>query len=496
MRSALLLCVALGAVAGAAPVQPVGPRDIPRLIDALGSEDFAEREAATKRLDELNLLALAGLRAATRSENPEVADRAKDLVKRIERRAANDRLLAPTTVELDATDAPLDTVLAALSKQAGCEVVVGGPRANDTAGAKVTVATGKVPFWVAVQKVCAAGRLRVASAGGFVAPGAMPYNVRPGKLPDGTPVRTARNPNNTVVLEAHDGKPFPASVHGAVMVEALELPKGTESRAVAATVLQVWPEPKLSWQSNADVKVTHAADAEKRKVIPDFTPAAVPQVQRLRGGGVVVVRNPDGSITVVNPNAQNPLEVGPNFTPNARQSLVKLKTNASSASELTGSVYGLTRSGVEALAAAALDGDKTATGRGVSGVALTATPRTDAKGKRFVDVSTAYEPLRVQPARVSDELPGAKLNAAGSNSSVLGVRVTDADGNVFDLALPSQQSGFDPSGRQIIARLTLELLDGKGSPRAPATVTFWGTYTRLVEVPFVLKDVPLAGGSK
>lgn len=498
MRFASLVCAALGAaVAAAAPVPPVGPRDVPKLIEALGSEDFAERETATKRLDELGVLALAELRAATKSENPEIADRAKDLVKKAERRAANERMLTPTVVELDLKDTPLDAVLAALSKQAGFEVIVGGLKANDLAGKKVTVATGKVPFWVAIQKVCDAAGLRVASAGGFVGPGAMPFNVRPGKLPDGTAVRTVQNPSTAVVLEESDGKRRPTAITGAVMVEAFELPKGAESRTVAAVVLQVWPEPKLSWQSNADVKVTHAVDAARRKLVPDLTPtAALPQVQRVRGDGAIIVRNPDGTIVVVNPNANNPIEVGPNFTPNARQSLIKLKTAASTATELNGSVYGLTRSGVEALAAVALDGNKSVTARGVPGVELTASLRTDGKGKKFVDAKVLYEPLRVQPARPSDELPGVKLGASGSNSTALGVRVTDADGKAFDLALPNQSSGFDQTNRQITARLTLEVIEGKDAPKAPATVTLWGTYTRSVEVPFTLKDVPLAGGPK
>src|SRR5438067_1458670 len=100
MRYALPLCVSalLLAAAVAAPVPPPNAREATLLIEKLGSEDFAEREAATKRLEELGLLALAEVRAATKSENAEIADRAKDLVRKIERRAANDRAIAPTLV--------------------------------------------------------------------------------------------------------------------------------------------------------------------------------------------------------------------------------------------------------------------------------------------------------------------------------------------------------------------------------------------------------------
>jgi len=150
-------------------------------------------------------------------------------------------------------------VLAALSKQAGFEVVLGGLKPDERASQKVTVATGKVPFWAAVLKVCDAGGLQVAGTGGFVAPGAMPYVPRPPGKRDGDVLRVAAKPGMAVVLEARDGPKRPASVHGGVLVEAFELPKAAASDKVAAVVLQVWPEPKLAWQSTADVKVTPEA---------------------------------------------------------------------------------------------------------------------------------------------------------------------------------------------------------------------------------------------
>ena len=41
--------------------------------------------------------------------------------------------------------------------------------------------------------------------------------------------------------------------------------------------------------------------------------------------------------------------------------------------------------------------------------------------------------------------------------------------------------------------LTLELRPDRDGSGPPATVTFWGTHARPVEVPVLLKDVPLAG---
>jgi hypothetical protein len=80
------------------------------------------------------------------------------------------------------------------------------------------------------------------------APGSLP--LRMGRSEPG--IRTARGADRTVVLEARgDTHRRPAAVYGAVLVEAIPLPKGA-SHAGSATILQVWPEPyRAHWGSNA-----------------------------------------------------------------------------------------------------------------------------------------------------------------------------------------------------------------------------------------------------
>jgi len=75
---ALLLCaVSIPSVAGQPPVAPP-PRLIPigELVKQLGSQDFAEREAAKKRLYAMAVDPPPELLAATKSANPELRDRA------------------------------------------------------------------------------------------------------------------------------------------------------------------------------------------------------------------------------------------------------------------------------------------------------------------------------------------------------------------------------------------------------------------------------------
>jgi hypothetical protein len=480
--SAFVVVVAFAALAGAAPVPPPNTREAAQLVEKLGSADFAEREAATKRLDELGVLALDDLRAACKSENPEAADRAKDLVRKIERRVSSERALAPTVVELDAKDRPLDAVLAALSKQAGCEVVLGGLKTDELAAKKITVATGKVPFWAAVLKVCAVADLQVACVSGFVAPGSIPYYGKSNKT-DGATARGAADPTLAVVLEARDGTrkwKRPASVHGAVLVEAFETPQGGAAPGANA-VLQFWPEPKLAWQSVASLKVTTATDDDGRKLIPDMTLPPAPSPPRI---GRAPGSAPPGAMT---------------FAPNIRQAVVTFKPVAEPVPlvrELTGSAYGLVRSAVEPLATVTLDPQKAVAATGQAGVELTASVRTDAKGKKLVDVTLSFPPTPVEPARPGDELPDTKPSAAGGNRSWLGVRVTDAAGAAFQLALIEQTSDFIPAGRRILVKMTLEPIVAKDGPTVPAKVVFWGTTVKQVEVPFAFKDVPLVGGPK
>jgi HEAT repeat protein len=72
---ALSLLMAWAAAASADP-----PSEIERLIQQLGSPKFAEREAASKRLQEIGAPAIGALQKASASADPEVRWRAQDLL--------------------------------------------------------------------------------------------------------------------------------------------------------------------------------------------------------------------------------------------------------------------------------------------------------------------------------------------------------------------------------------------------------------------------------
>jgi hypothetical protein len=479
------------------PTPQKGMSEIQQLIEKLGSQDFTEREAATKRLEELGATTLDALRAACKSQDPETARRAQEIVRKVEGKLANEKLLAPTMVELDVQDILLDTVLAELSKQAKCEVVLGGLKPEELANLKVTISTGgKVSFWTAVLKVCEVADLQVAVVGGFVAPGAMPYIGRPkGSL------RVTRNTNQAVVLEARDPNTprRSAGVYGAVLVEAVPYPKNTTVGESPTALLQAWPEPRLQWQATTSAKVTKATDATGARLAAEFaTPSRTDTVATGREG-IVLIRNADGSVTVVREGSSG-FQPANQFAPNTHQAIIRFKRGdklPETVARLDVSLFSSVRSGIEPISLArGLVANRTSKGVGGLDVEMTAIYQTDPSGKLVADVTLSYDPKTVHPVGVADELPGVKgtTNIGYGNHTVYGLSVTDKNGRPYGLGLRSGSNQIDGIRNRMVMKATLELVPDRNGTDPPETITFWGTHAQPIEVPVTLKDVPLSMG--
>src|SRR4051794_34833224 len=88
------------------------------LVLQLGSSRYAEREAAAGALERLGRLAIAPLRAARDSRDPEIRTRAAALINKIE----GALLTEPTLVNLDFEDCPVAEVVKAFSEQTGVKL--------------------------------------------------------------------------------------------------------------------------------------------------------------------------------------------------------------------------------------------------------------------------------------------------------------------------------------------------------------------------------------
>jgi len=135
-----------------APAAPDAER-ITKLIAQLGNDQFRLREHASKELDLIGESALVALEEATNSEDMEVRRRASDLVLKIKTRVANAKRLAPTFVELTLKETPVTEAVALLAKQTGYKITLQGD-INEFASRKITLETGKIPFWHALDMLC------------------------------------------------------------------------------------------------------------------------------------------------------------------------------------------------------------------------------------------------------------------------------------------------------------------------------------------------------
>jgi hypothetical protein len=504
-----LLTGSLLAVPESQPPDPADGSPVAALVARLGSADYAAREAAGKELHALGPAALEPLRAACRSGNPEVARRARLLVARIERRVENEAALAPTLVELKAGRSAVETVLASLSEQTGYAVTLARPAGTPPGPAVTFDADRTLPFWQAVLAVCDAADLQVAAVSGLAAPGSAaaraqsnppgrPALPRRGGGPRPLPsVQPPRSTTQAVLLEPRGAAPKrPAAVYGAVLIEAFPIPDVAANPDTPAALLQVWPEPKLNWQTTRTVHVGRAADTggQLLAAAPSPTPEPAPQV--VLGNGVVMVRQVGGGVVVVNQQAAVPVPGAdaPAFTPNDRQVVVRLRPGdrpSAALAELAGKVYGAVRTAPEPLVQlTGLKPGRPAEGSHPAGVEFKAV-LSRVGGRWEARVELSYDPLTVYPG----DSGGRRLASGAIGSAIPAVRVTDADGKAYSTSTTSvtqmRMAGGDRP--QEILTFTLTPPAGAGPPDA---VAFWAGYARPVEVPFGLTGVPLAGGRK
>jgi hypothetical protein len=466
---------------------------IQELIEQLGSVEFAEREIAMKRLEELGPVALDALRLACQSENPEIARRSQELVRKVERKLANEKALAPTLVELDVREQPLDRVLADLSRQAGYEVVLGGSGLQALASHKVTFSTdGKKPFWTAVLSICEVEGLQIACVGGFLAPGSL-MSLRGPTQPG---VRRPNDPTRAIVLEPrHPKSPRrPAYVHGAVLIEAFPFPTPATG-STRGILLQVWPEPRLNWEAATGVKVAKAIDAADKQLVAETAIATSSPPFVVAADGLVIVRNPDGSHRFIRGGIT---EADHSITLNARQGLIKFKADSipDLVKQLHISFFGTVRTGVEPLSQVAdLVANRPTNGVGVSGIDFRLSYGRNPMGQLIATIELSYDAKTVTPAGSGDFLPGVRGGGFGTgNNTIYGVRITDAEGKPFVLGLTSGRHSLDPTSQRMIVVATLELHGDREGQRVPSRATFWGTHIQRVEIPLILQDVPINPG--
>lgn len=230
-----------------------------RLVQRLGSARYAEREAASRQLQALGEAALPALRQAARGSESEVRRRAEHLIPLIERHVEAARLLAGKRVRLNLKGATMQEAIRALTAQAGLapeDVAFSEPIKSPAT--RVTLDTGEMTFWEALDRLCLAANLALQSAG-IAGLSRFPY-------PDEAEVLTGDAAGAPVRLSDKPGRPLPTFRAGLLRLDVVLPPswpggaRGEPAAGETGFVVEVRPEPRRLWSGAAAVRITRAVD--------------------------------------------------------------------------------------------------------------------------------------------------------------------------------------------------------------------------------------------
>ena len=513
-------------VAGLALPSPAGEspskEQIDKLIEQLGSSTFNEREKATKELAAIGEPALEALRKAAKSDDAEVRKRAEELLPKIEMQAESTRVLAPKRVHLVYKDTPLRDAAADFQKKSGCTTQLHDPDGK-LKERKITLDSGETTFWRAVALFCDKAELSEASMEDLMqalqqrggGPGAPAGIGRPGHV-------FMSGLNEQLILKDGKAKQLPADDRGAVRVRALARNDlfGKVPQGEVIVPLEVTPEPKLKLQILQSIRIDNAVDDRDQKLTQ-----VIPQVEGaagIGGNGAIVLPGAIGGMNA--PRLPRAVAQRISWGGLSQQMPVQLKKGTKEAralKELKGAITAqLLTEARPLITADKLDKAAGKTFKGSEGGSIKIVNVTSEESQTIIRLELEHPPYdKVVPAQanvvagngarlVAPPL-GAKAQPAplplrggaalGGPAQLLdsmnGLSIRDDKGNT--LPIDSSRSRFQVTVmRQAngAARrsdiYTLTCPHGKDKYK-PAKVVYLGRKQVTVEIPFVLKDVPL-----
>ena len=279
--------------------------DAADLVKRLGAGKYSEREAASAGLEKLGAKALPALRVAVENRDLEVRGRASALLARIEAAV----LTQASMVRIDVENQALDDVFTTIAER-GLNRLAWHPRApKEAQGQRVSLQMREpIPFWQAVDQLCAAGGLRYITA-----------------MSDGTAefrepmFRLFLAPGKDHALRADDG-PLRLELIGVRQSRQVDLvpnlpgfdhperrgppPAFGHREAELVFQLRLVTEPRLLVQRVGDIHVIEAIDDQGGSLLPEGKPS------RHFGGGnyptpqvgarpQIVLRSPPRSVKAI-----------------------------------------------------------------------------------------------------------------------------------------------------------------------------------------------------
>lgn len=491
---------AVGAVGLAVGVSWGGPPSASptptELVARLGSDEYAEREAAARALAQAGPDALPALRDGLKSSDPEVRARVAPLITKLQRAADSGGKIAPKMVAINYKDMPLGTALADFKKRSGLPVNLDPARVRDPLR-PVTCETAELPVWEALDKFCAAAGLReefraeldvpktATRADGrrayvpppqIPAPDAVPIVLIDGKA--ASPVGDRRTAVRVLVLPAN----FPG--HRVTL--------GTGDTTLC---FDIAPLPGLNWADVTAVKINRLTDDAGR------VGGAGPARQHAEGGYGEEVVAFGGAIGFgggfmgrggMRFDPRTGMPIYPDTVPNPRVHEVPLKLatpTARSIKKLEGAVFGEVVMTNQTLLTLVDPTKNTATAHeGLGQLKLTVQGVTETKtGGTQMQLLLQYpSPWSVSARRGFN--PGGLWPESPARGGMPGVQAFDAAGKAMGASTSTGYTDSSDDGTTMHQNITMTFRKDAG---VPAKLVVTGPRPMTVEVPFVLENVPL-----
>jgi hypothetical protein len=245
------------------------------LVAKLGSREFLEREEATKALLGAGAPALEYLQKAADCSDAEVRRRAGQIIARIEKDIDTARLLKPKRIHLIYHNTPISEAVADFAKLSGCPLHLDGDRVR-LASRKITLDTGDVTLWEALDQFCRAAGLREQHGPHPANPSTQAVNHENVHLREmlamqrrGIAIPPPRvEPGRVILVEGQESQPISqfGGVRMRILPSTIHNSGHANSSEEVVLALEVSPEPGIDWRGVLEARVEKAVDSTGREV--------------------------------------------------------------------------------------------------------------------------------------------------------------------------------------------------------------------------------------
>lgn len=479
---------------------------IAKQVTALDSPRFSEREAASRELLRIGEPALKALEEASQSSRPERSRRAAELARSITWQLENDRLLSDMpTLRFQFDGVPLRTAVSQFAAKTGLKLSLDTNKVMN-ASRPITLDTGDVPFWEAVEKFYEVAELRESLTYTGNQQYATPYTIVQGNQVI-TSYRMHNRPTNAsyTLISGTTEKREPCWTAGPVRVRVLpnngsEVSNLNVGNDALPFTLEITPYPGLNANDLVGVRLHKVIDDSGRSLSQSHLESLSNDMMGGYDGafgGQIIVAGGFGGV----PNAAPNLSEGPHHYPVAIR-VGDIKPRSLPIVEGTVALHVQTGphlllnidNPTEKIGQEFTSGDIT-----LKVIGLTKLP--NGMYQLQVQVRSQSMSSNVLMARQMGGIVRPNRGIPGTDGegglpvdpTNGGLQLLDSDGQEFRRSgstSTSQSIQSGPNGIEVIMNYQLTY-QPSSADAVPARLHLNGTKPFLVRVPFVLKNVPL-----